>query len=272
MTRTARFATFRSMPQRRNKHLLHELIGLPWWVSLVVAVIVFAAVRWLLPAFAGSNTILRQLGVALHGYAWWFAVPFLATAALAAASSFHRRHLLDDQVGLETLRALSWQDFERLVGEAYRRQGYVVEEVGGSEPDGGIDLLLHRQSRKTVVQCKRWKSAQVGVSLIREFYGVTVAEGAERGIFVTTGTYTADALAFARGKPLELVDGEALTKLVQGLQSTDLKQEIVSPAVPACPKCGGEMVQRLAKRGANAGKTFWGCRRYPQCQGLRGAA
>jgi restriction system protein len=79
-------------------------------------------------------------------------------------------------------------------------------------------------------------------------------------------------LAFARGKPLELVDGEALTKLVQGLQSTDLKQEIVSPAVPACPKCGGEMVQRLAKRGANAGKTFWGCRRYPQCQGLRGAA
>ena len=239
----------------------------------MVAVIVFAAVRWLLPAFAGSNTILRQLGVALHGYAWWFAVPFfLATAALAAASSFHRRRLLDDQVGLETLRALSWQDFERLVGEAYRRQGYVVEEVGGSAPDGGIDLLLHRQSRKTVVQCKRWKSAQVGVSLIREFYGVTVAEGAERGIFVTTGTYTADALAFARGKPLELVDGDALAKLMQGLQSTTPKQAVMPRAALACPKCGGEMVERLAKRGANAGKTFWGCRRYPQCQGARNAA
>jgi restriction system protein len=260
------------MPQRRNKHLLHELVGLPWWFSLVVAVIVFAAVRWLLPAFAGSNVILRQLGVALHGYAWWFALPFLATAALAAASSFHRRRLLDDQVGIETLRALSWQDFERLVGEAYRRQGYVVEEIGGSVPDGGIDLLLHRQGTKTIVQCKRWKTAQVGVSLIREFYGVTVGEKAARGIFVTTGTYSADALAFARGKPLDLVDGEALAKLVQGLRAANPTQTVMPPAALACPKCGGEMVERLAKRGANAGKTFWGCRRYPQCQGVRSAA
>lgn len=257
---------------RRNKHLLHELIGLPWWVSLVVAVIVFAAMRWLLPALAGSNMILRQLSVGLRGYAWWFAFPFLATAALAAARSFHRRRLLDDQVGLETLRALSWQDFERLVGEAYRRQGFVVEEVGGSAPDGGIDLLLHRGGTKTLVQCKRWKTAQIGVSLIREFYGVTVAEKAERGVFVTTGTYTADALAFARGKPLDLVDGAALAQLVQGLRSGVPKQAVMRPASLVCPKCGGEMVERLAKRGANAGKTFWGCRRYPQCQGVRSAA
>lgn len=171
--------------------------------------------RWLLPTLAGSNMILRQLSVGLRSYAWWFAFPFRATAALAAARSFHRRRLLDDQVGLETLRALPWQDFERLVGEAYRRQGFVVEEVGGSAPDGGIDLLLHRGGTKTIVQCKRWKTAQIGVSLIREFYGVTVAEKAERGIFVTTGTYTADALAFARGRPFDLVDGAALAQRVQ---------------------------------------------------------
>ena len=36
------------------------------------------------------------------------------------------------------------------------------------------------------MQCKRWKSTQVGVTLIREFFGVTVAEKAERGIFVTS--------------------------------------------------------------------------------------
>jgi restriction system protein len=257
---------------RGNKHLLHELIGLPWWVSLVVAVIVFAAMRWLLPALAGSSMILRQLSVGLRSYAWWFALPFLATAALAAARSFHRRRLLDDQVGLESLRALSWQDFERLVGEAYRRQCYVVEEIGGSAPDGGIDLLMHRQGSKTIVQCKRWKTAQVGVSLIREFYGVMMSERAPSGIFVTTGTYTPDALDFARGKPLDLVDGEALAKLVQGLQPTTPKQAVMPPAPLVCPKCGGEMVERLAKRGANAGKTFWGCRRYPQCQGVRSAA
>ena len=109
------------------------------------------------------------------------------------------------------------------------------------------------------------------MSLIREFFGVTVAEKAERGVFVTTGTYTPDALAFARGKQLELVDGEALAKLVQGLQPAQSKQDAVLPTAPACPKCGGEMVQRVAKRGVHAGSEFWGCRRYPGCTGIRSA-
>ena len=259
------------MVRRRKRHLLHELAALPWWASLVVATIVYAAVRWLLPMIGGSNKFLRPLGEALHDRAWWFAAPFVVVAGVAAFNAYYRRRLLDGQTGLETLRALSWQDFERLVGESYRRQGYVVEEVGGAAPDGGIDLVLHRQDGKVIVQCKRWKSAQVGISLIREFYGVTVAEKVERGIFVTTGVFTPDATEFARGKPLELVDGAQLAKLVQGLQPRAPNKELEA-TVPACPKCGGEMVQRLAKRGAGAGQAFWGCRNFPQCQGVRSLA
>lgn len=37
----------------------------------------------------------------------------------------------------------------------------------------------------------------------------------------------------------------------------------------ACPRCGGAMVKRVAKQGANAGKAFWGCTSYPQCRGVR---
>jgi restriction system protein len=98
-----------------------------------------------------------------------------------------------------------------------------------------------------------------------------VAEKAERAIFVTTGTFTEEANAFARGKPLELVDGEALAKLVEGIQTAQAVRQPTT-ATPACPKCGGEMVQRVAKRGANAGNAFWGCRRYPGCRGVRDAA
>jgi restriction system protein len=174
---------------------------------------------------------------------------------------------LDSQRGLETLRALSWQDFERLVGEAYRRRGYTVEEVGGPSPDGGVDLVLYTGGRKTVVQCKRWRTSQIGVSLVRELYGVMVAVKAERAIFVTTGTFTGEATAFALGKALELVDGEALAKLVEGVQTSKAVQ--ATTATPACPKCGGEMVQRVAKRGAQAGKRFCGGRLYPQCHGVR---
>ena len=97
-----------------------------------------------------------------------------------------------------------------------------------------------------------------------------VAEKAARAVFVTTGAFTKEASAFAHGKPLELVDGEALAKLVEGVQTSQAAQ--ATTATLACPKCGGEMVQRVAKRGAKAGKTFWGCRRYPQCYGVRDGA
>ena len=119
----------------------------------------FFGIRGLLPAFAGSNIFLRPLASAIQPVAWVFTLPFLITAAFAALRASRRRDLLDSQSGLQSLRALSWQDFERLVGEAYRRRGYTVEEAGGTSPDGGVDVLLYSGGRKTVVQCKRWRTA-----------------------------------------------------------------------------------------------------------------
>ena len=39
-------------------------------------------------------------------------------------------------------------------------------------------------------------------------------------------------------------------------------------AAPSCPKCGGEMRERVAKMGKNAGKKFWGCQNFPDCKGI----
>ncbi len=68
----------------------------------------------------------------------------LTPCILAAAASFfrarHRRRLLDTQSGLDSIAAMGWRDFERLVGEAFRRQGYIVEETGLGGEDGDIDL------------------------------------------------------------------------------------------------------------------------------------
>jgi len=223
---------------------------------------------WLaVPGRWQSQCRSSRLGEALRDKAWMFALPFVVVAGVAAINAWYRRRLLNTQSGFESLRAMSWQDFERLVGEAYRRQGYAVEEVGGSAPDGGFDLVLHRQGGKFVVQCKRWRSAQVDVTLIREFFGVMVAENAARGIFVSTSRFSPDAVEFARGKPLDLVDGARLADLIKGLQ-----RGATSPTeatAPTCPKCGGGMARRVARRGSSVGHEFWGCKRYPQCSGTR---
>ena len=85
---------------------------------------------------------------------------------------------------------MTWQEFEQLVAEAYRRQGYRVAERGGGGADGGIDLELRTKDKTLVVQCKRWKTRSIGVELVRELYGAMTGEQAHAAIFVTSGNYT----------------------------------------------------------------------------------
>jgi restriction system protein len=205
-----------------------------------------------------------------------FSVASLIAAGVSAIKSVSRRKLLDRQDGIESLRRLSWQEFEQLVGEAYRRQGYDIEETGGGGADGGIDLLLRGNNETVVVQCKQWKTYQVGVDKVRELLGVVSATNASRGVLVSSGSFTNDAKSFAANNPITLVDGPALAKLVTTVQtqrgSTQTESMATSPASTGavnCPRCGADMVLRTAKRGANAGARFYGCSQFPDCNGIR---
>lgn len=284
------------MPGNRNRHPLVQLTDLPWWVSVVIAALVFAAIRWLGPSIAGTSPLLTPLAHALAANAHWFAAIFLLPIPFALLKTARRRKLVDGQASIDRIRDLSWQDFERLVAEAYRRQGYRVTERGGSGADGGIDIELRAKDKTLVVQCKRWKTRTAGVELVRELYGAMVGEHAHAAIFVTSGRYTPDAIDFARDKPIKLVDGDELASMLKDVQakrtpqttetnsqSTATSQPTDSrlPELPAartsgrvvvsepCPKCGSPMVRRTSRKGPNAGGAFWGCSRYPACRGTR---
>ncbi len=157
----------------------------------------------------------------------------------------------------------------------YRRQGYAVEETLGGGADGGVDLILRRDGGVTVVQCKRWRGKPVRVQVVRELYGVMIDRRASAAKVVATTTFTPDAVAFARGKPIELVDAAALVRLVRGVQTAgraaagSLSNE-PDHVSPDCPRCSSTMVLREARRGPRAGQKFWGCSRYPACCGIVG--
>ena len=264
--------------QKSEDNLVYLLFRLlPTWAVMAVVAAIYIVLRYLGPAlWHGSNS--AQLSAA-------FALPVTALLALFAVvaelDKYKRRALLATQSSLETLRGMSWQDFELLVGEAYRRQGYAVEEKGGSGPDGGVDLILRRNGQTMLVQCKRWKQAKVGAPTVRELRGAVARDGAAGGIFVTCGEFTREAIAEAQGKPpLELVDGPALLALVKqsqgaanpALQPSALAEKPVSAvasAIPDCPKCGEPMRRRTAKSGANTSSDFWGCSAFPRCRGTR---
>ena len=260
--------------RRQNESFGELLLKLPWWVSAAIGVLIFIAMRWGLPVWAGNDNVRQILAKGIAPLA-----PLaLAIFGIFAAGSFwfgnRRRRLVDQQTSIESLRNTTWKDFEFLVAEAYRRQGFQVEYSLGRGADGGVDLVLRKDDRISLVQCKQWKVFSVGAPVIREMFGLLTSERADEAIIVTSGSFTRDAQSFAEDKPIRLVDGPQLLALVQSVQIRPASTEpetVEAPAqaaVPACPECGKPMVLRTARRGTNAGSQFWGCSTFPECKGM----
>jgi restriction system protein len=114
--------------------------------------------------------------------------------------------------GIESLRTLSWSDFEHVCAGYFSKQGYRVEMKGLGGADGGMDLLLRRQGKMYVVQCKHWKG-RVGVAVVREMYGVMHAEKLSGVFVVGLSGFTKEACRWASGKPIHLLDGQSLLSL-----------------------------------------------------------
>ena len=113
--------------------------------------------------------------------------------------------------------------FERLCQRMLREAGFTKVEVTGKSGDGGIDgigvLRVNLVSFQVLFQCKRWKGS-VGSSVVRDFRGAMVGR-ADKGLIITTGSFTADARREATrdGAPaIDLVDGEDLCSLLKDLK------------------------------------------------------
>lgn len=262
------------MARRKNGGLLEELSAIPWWINVVLATLVYFGLKYFLPSVDFKSQLHKAFALGISQVAGIFAFIILIAALMSFFNQLKRKKLVENTDKLESIRQLSWQEFELLVGEYFRRKGYLVQENGGGGADGGVDLVLKKASQKTIVQCKRWKNVQVGVSPIRELYGVMVAENASACIFVSSGRYTQEAESFASNKPIELINGDALYKLISEVRSTknsinvpDNLEKTTNQTSIVCPKCGSGMVERIAKRGQNIGKKFYGCSNYPSCNG-----
>ncbi len=267
------------MPRKRNTTIFDAMALLPWCVTLLTGVGIWIYLKQQ-PGLGGGDvlkgTVLRLFLTAVQ----WLCFIAAAVSALAAVK---RRRTFASAKDIESIRAMTWKEFETLIAETYRRQGFTVEETGGGGADGGVDLVLRGKGQKAIVQCKQWRQRQVGVKVVREMYGLMTHEKADRVVIVTSGTYTQEAQDFANGKPILLIDGQALAQHIREIKGTPADTAAPEPAAgnksqressaqpqanPICPKCGSAMVLRTAKKGANAGGQFWGCQRYPACKGV----
>ncbi|MCI7766661.1 MAG: restriction endonuclease [Oscillospiraceae bacterium] len=130
---------------------------------------------------------------------------------------------------MTNINNMSGIEFELFCKDLLEKNGFTVSTTA-TTGDGGIDLIAINNNPffkgKYIVQCKRY-TGTVGEPVIRDLYGVVMAERANKGILITTGTFTTAAESFAKDKQLELIDGNLLASFVNNLEtphssSTDL--------------------------------------------------
>lgn len=278
---------------KNDKGLLILLADAPWQLGVIVAGIVYAATKWLLPLLFGSPALL-PLANAISGYAIFAALPFLFVAGISfmrrkpepaapRSNPSPMRMPLNDGSGRyqamtsaqpsewspALLRSLEWKRFEMVCAEYFRMLGKRVETVSHG-PDGGIDARIYARDSdvmKFAIQCKAWDGL-VDVKPIRELFGVMAHESAGKGIFMATSGFTSSARQFAaeHGDKLFLIDGEKFLSMLMKLPE-EKRRRLLEFATdgdyttPTCASCGIKMVRRTGKGGE-----FWGCTNYPACR------
>jgi restriction system protein len=135
---------------------------------------------------------------------------------------------------LSVVKEMPADSFERLCQLLLRESGFIQVEVTGKSGDGGIDgkgvmRIGGLLSFHVIFQCKRYKGS-VSASIVRDFRGAMVGR-ADKGLLISTGTFTRDARIEAQrdgAPPIDLIDGDELVQKLKELGiGVEVKQKVV---------------------------------------------
>ena len=270
---------------------------LPWWVGVLLAMASYVGLGRVASSSLTAASDIGQLSSVVTQSLWiglasvgQYLAPFVCLVG-AALSWLRRRRAgqlhADAIQRSDGMAQMSWREFEVLVAEHFRRQGFAVTEAGGGGPDGGVDVHIRRGSDHYLVQCKHWRARRVGVEPVRELYGLIAAQRMAGGYVVTSGDFTDEARRFASGREIQLINGRDLRRGLRVGASDPAAARAYAPTepmglVPAlastareshgpCPLCGATMVLREVRTGVHAGTAFWGCSQFARtgCRGTR---
>lgn len=183
-----------------EKSLFAILLRSPWWISLAIgAVIGLVAAAALPPDF--------RVAGAVSGF------PFFVISVMAAYRQRGQPSAAQVAQTLESVSAMAWPAFARALETAFQRDGYAVQR--GTAP--GVDFVLERQGRTTLVSARRWKAARIGLEPLRELQAAREAADAQEAICIALGEFTDNTRPFVREHNLTLWQSAELAKALRGI-------------------------------------------------------
>lgn len=186
--------------QMAPNSLFAILLRSPWWISVLLAVVLGAVVAALLP------DRWRVVG-ALSGF------PFLVVGVVA----FVRQWRLPSAAAVErtqsAVAAMGWPEFSALLEQAFARDGYAVQRRNHA----AYDFELERQGRKMLVSARRWKSARTGLEALRALQAAREGAGAPDALYIGLGELTENAVPYAAEQRIAVWQAAELAQALRGM-------------------------------------------------------
>lgn len=180
--------------------LFAVLLRSQWWISLLVAVVMVAASRALLPS---EYWVFGAMG----------SFPFVVIAAVALVKQLRRPSERRAQAILERVRAMNWREFSQALDEAFTRDGCRVERLEG----GAADLAVTRGGRTSLVAARRWKAARHGEEGLAALHAQMRERDASECTYIALGELSANAQRFARAHGVKVMQEDGLVQLLRAL-------------------------------------------------------
>jgi len=178
-----------------------------------------------------------------------------------------RKKRIEKAMITENYDSMSGEDFEEFCADILRGNGFTDVEVTKATGDHGIDVLAKKDGVKYAIQCKRY-SKPVGNKAVQEAYSGKDIYKADVAVVMSNMDFTAQAIEDAKKLKVELWNRDKIYML-QKAEKMETVRASKNEETLVCPKCGGELVLRTARRGENAGSQFYGCSNYPNCKYTR---
>ncbi|MDB5894236.1 MAG: hypothetical protein JWQ88_1767 [Rhodoferax sp.] len=191
--------------------LFAVLLRSPWWISLGITAMIVLAARTSLPA---PYFFFGAMG----------ALPFVVICVMSAWRQWNAPSPVRVAATLEAVGAMPWRDFANAVEAAYVRDGFTVTRL----PGPAADFSLHRAGRTTLVSCKRWKAASVGLEPLRELDALQRREDASASVVIGLGALSDAARRFATERGIVVMAPAALAELLK-----DMPKPATAPAAVA---------------------------------------
>ena len=176
--------------------LFAVLLRSPWWISFGIAIAIGA----------GSYAIFPKDMASLAPFV---GLPFLVTGCVAAWRQFRVPGAARVAATVQAVEAMAWREFAAVIEAGLRRDGY---QVTGME--GAADFCAVKGGRTTLVSCKRWKAASLGIETLRELEAARRKADAWDSMVVSIGRVSDGARRFATDNGMRILQGVELAQLL----------------------------------------------------------